>query len=148
MYQMLIGIEHLMTGLRLAAPREVRFERESASVIRLVSNEPFAAYWPAKTAFLTAVEVPDTEPVKYSGGEVEWFGQRAAESMRTFDKNNSRSQWADSLEPAVIKAMRAKHGANAELYIMALRWSAIDRCYFYSHNNMLCGVEPDGYIHT
>jgi len=148
MYQMLVGIEHLMTGLRLAAGREVRFERESASVIRLVSNEPFAAYWPVKTAFLTAAEVADAEPVKYSGGEVEWFAQRAAESMRTFDANHSRSQWVEPVPPEVIKAMRAKHGANAELYIVALRWSAMDRCFFYSHNNMLCGVEPDGHIHT
>jgi hypothetical protein len=47
-YELQLGIEHLMTGVELVPSLEgagIRFEMESASIVRAVSTSPFHALW-------------------------------------------------------------------------------------------------------
>ena len=53
MHKMLLGIEHLMTGvqLRVDVPNPdyqetLQFQQESPSVVRVICAEKFNAYWP------------------------------------------------------------------------------------------------------
>ena len=48
----------------------------------------------------------------------------------------------------VIRAMRRKHGKDADKYIQQLRWDAMNKCWFYELRGMLLEVEEDGYIHS
>ena len=98
MYKLLLGIEHLMTGVQLRSLDNdggtFAFYRQSASIVRVESHEPFAAYWPVKQAFIEAEFVdtyrtcpgqPVPVPAVYSTGEAEWYAQVMGEAMRNAD---------------------------------------------------------------
>lgn len=179
-YKALLGIEHLMTGVKLMAnpnkdPNPVfTFERESPSIVAVHCDVPFDIYWPVTQSLTSAVET-EVKEGRYSQGEVEWYAKMVADAM--VDQEN-RSIWDMQTytrkvgeysaptpqetggsygsryapgEPspfpmAVVKAMRAKHGKDADKFLAELRWNRDH--WFYNHHNMYVGVEPDGYIHT
>lgn len=170
MYKLLLGIEHLMTGVQVQCKDPVIFERESASVVRVTSDSPIRAYWPVKQAFLEAEDLPAevlTHEAKFSNGEAEHYAKNVAAVMqdreqRSYDMQTySRrpdypgpdgidSRYAPG-EPspfpmAVVRAMRRKHGAEADKFLAMLRWAGDH--WFYHLGNMYLGVEPDGYIHS
>ena len=98
---------------------------------------------------MSSVEVPDEPSTKYSHGEAEWYAQVMGQAMR--DADHSVAPMRNGCEPpplqdAVIKAIRAKHGAQADLVIKSLTWYG--DYWGYSWAGMFCGVETDGYIHT
>jgi hypothetical protein len=150
MHKLLVGIEHLMTGVQLTSDSPITFERESASVMRAMSVSTIQAYWPLKQSFMESVE-EDREREEYSSGEAEFYARVYGHAMRGTDT------WAlDQLEikgvprpgEAVVKAMRRKFGAMADKYITQLKWDGLGKYYYFTHAGMYHGVEPDGYIHT
>jgi len=175
MHKMLLGIEHLMTGIQLRVDvpmpdyqETLHFQQESPSVVRVTCAEPFNAYWPHSQAFLSSVEcTPEEaktyEDIRYGSGEVEWWAQVAGEALRGLYSPaimDDRSTLTDlglvrrvkkiSEAPPlpVLRAMRAKHGKEADKYIQQLRWDGMNKCWFYTYAGMYLGVEQDGYIHS
>lgn len=168
MHVLLIGIEHLMTGVQIkTAGASLTFERESSSVMRVLSHMPIEAYWPVNCAFMESTEAPRGNPEKYSAGEAEYYAQVVGPAMVDLDQKsydmqtyNRRpeytgpdgvpSRWAPS-EPSrfpleVIKSMRAKFGKDSDKWLAELRWNGDH--WFFTKDRMYHGVEPDGYIHT
>ena len=160
MHKMLLGIEHLMTGVQLRVDMSLpdyqetlHFQQESPSIVRVICAEPFNAYWPHSQAFLNSVEctpeeVKTYESIKYSSGEAEWWAQVAGEALRQTYHLPTASIPNKQPPDAVLRAMRRKHGATADTYIAMLRWDGLNGCWFYTLNGMYLGVEQDGYIHS
>lgn len=163
MHQLLIGVEHLMTGVQVSAMDPegsptggvLTFERESASIVRVLCDQPILAYWPVKQLEIHSTEVTDYEPVRHGYGEAEWCAQVMASAMRKADSvaidnyhSRQRNDKAPPLPDAVILAMRRKHGAQADSFISALQWDGLNGCWCYEHAGMYLGVEQDGYIHS
>jgi len=160
MYRLTMGIEHLMTGVALrstgdpdapSAPAEASvftFERESASVVAVTSDEPFEAYWPVKQCFLTAEKVPDKGEPLYSHGEAEWYAQVMGHAMRVADQAYTEKATHGPIPAVVVKAIRAKHGTTADDVLASLKWDGLNKCWYYNWAGMFVGVETDGYIHT
>lgn len=164
-HQLLIGIEHLMTGIVLQ-PAEgctIQFERESASIVRAISDKPFAAHWPVSQSWMNSTESIKSASV-YSHGEAEWYGQVVAPALAAQDERSQitmqtytrpprmygEGRYAPS-EPApfpwaVVRAMRRKFGKDADKWLAELRWSRDH--WFFIKDRMYHGVESDGYIHT
>lgn len=164
---LLVGIEHLMTGLILKSDSALRFDMESASTMRVSADTPITAYWQVTQGFIESTEdTEDKDFPKYSHGEMEHYAKNVAQVMRdretrSFDMQvytrefmytvNGRPSRLGPDEPAcfpvaVVKAMRRKHGAEADKFLAMLRWSHDH--WYYNHDRMYIGVEPDGYIHT
>ena len=161
MHKMLLGIEHLMTGVQLRVDMSLpdyqetlQFQQESPSVVRVICAEKFNAYWPHSQVFLSSVEcTPEEEKayeaLKYSAGEAEWWAKVAGEALRqTYHLPTAAIPGKKQPTDAVLQAMRRKHGALADAFIAALRWEALNRCWFYELRGMLLEVEEDGYIHS
>ena len=175
MHKLLLGIEHLMTGVQLRGtsttpdyPGTYTFHMESPSIIRVLSDGEFMAYWPHANSTIdstpcTVEEVAQYEKTKYSHGEAEWWAQVAGEALRGLYSPaimDDRSTLTDlglvrrvkkiSEAPPlpVLRAMRAKHGKEADKYIQQLRWDGMNKCWFYTYAGMYLGVEEDGYIHS
>lgn len=158
-HKLIIGFEHLMTGVQLRSEKGdlLTFERESPSMVRVLSDSPIESYWPAKQAWITSEELAaELEAEKYSEGEIEWYAQKVCPELVALDSvanqqyrnHNVRFYGEDmkDLPPAVIKAMRRKHGAEANLYIRELK--PYGSYWGYEIHGMFLGVEPDGYIHS
>lgn len=145
MHTLLLGIEHLMTGVQVAADNgdQLTFERESASIIRVMSDSKITAYWPVQQVTIFSTE-SDAKPEKYSSGEVEW-GVKIAEAMRHSDRIPDRS---DVLPWLVVKAMRRKFGRMANDFLRPVILKKYGEYWGFEHQGMFHGVEPDGYIHT
>lgn len=162
MHKMLLGIEHLMTGVQLRErestipgyPGTFTFQQESPSLVRVISDGPFQAYWLSRHSFLESVEcTKDEEKVygslRYSNGEVEWWANIAGETLRQiYHLPTANISGEKQPTDAVLRAMRRKHGALADSYISKLRWDGLNKCWFYTHYGMLLEVEEDGYIHS
>ena len=163
MHKMLLGIEHLMTGIQLRVDvpmpdyqETLQFQQESPSVVRVICAEKFNAYWPHSQVFLSSVEcTPEEEKtyeaLKYGAGEAEWWAKVAGKALReTYELPlaSMRGLTANIPPDAVLRAMRRKHGAEADKYIANLTWDGLNKCWFYTHAGMLLGVEEDGYIHS
>ena len=167
MYKMLLGIEHLMTDIQLMEqnpqrppnspyhnPAVFKFQQESPSVVRVLCEEPFQAYWPHTQWFVYSTpcsleEITEYDKAKYSVGEAEWWAQVAGEALRQTYHLPTAAIPGDKLPPdAVLRAMRNKHGAEADTYIAKLRWDGLNKCWFYTYAGMYLGVEEDGYIHS
>ncbi len=161
---LVLGIEHLMTGIQLFGDVDAfQFERESPSMVKVTANGPFKAYWPNRS-ILDSVPVEEPFETHFpKDGEVEWYAKRMAEAMRKCDEESYKMQNyarrpmeypGEELSPtepypfpkAVVDAMRNKHGADADTFLSRLRWNGDH--WFYNHDRMYIGVEPDGYIHT
>ena len=143
MHKMLLGIEHLMTGIRITErykpddpitpPLVFIFQQESPSVVRVISDGPFNAYWPHLQTFLESVEcTPEEEKtyeaLKYGTGEAEWWAQVAGEALRQTYHLPTANIISNQPPDAVIRAMRAKHGKEADKYIQQLRWDDMNKC--------------------
>ena len=162
MHKMLLGIEHLMTGIQLRVDvpmpdyqETLHFQQESPSVVRVTCAEPFNAYWPHSQAFLSSVEcTPEEaktyEDIRYGSGEAEWWAQVAGEVLcQAYHRTPTASLPGDTVPSvAVLRAMRRKHGKEADKYIQQLRWDGMNKCWFYTYAGMYLGVEEDGYIHS
>ena len=171
MHKMLLGIKHLMTGVQLKErPSDVRtdgiqvissnpaqfiFHQESPSIVCVISDKPFHAYWPCHQSYLQSTEgtIEDEKNygfIKYGAGEAEWWAQVAGEALRqTYHLPTAAIPGKKQPTDAVLQAMRRKHGALADAFIAALRWEALNRCWFYELRGMLLEVEEeDGYIHS
>lgn len=164
MHVLLVGIEHLMTGIQIKT-QGARFERESASVIRVTSHLPIEAYWPVNGAFMMSTDQDVTLP-QYSAGEAEHYAQvvgpalvdidlrsydmqtytRTAEYYYNGDYHRLAETEPSRFPEAVIKSMRRKWGAKANEWLAKLRWSRDH--WFFHHASIYHGVEPDGHIHT
>jgi hypothetical protein len=165
---LVLGIEHLMTGIQLVGKDHChgfQFVRESPSTVRVESDEPFYANWPNRCIMDSA---PIEESFKghfHGDGEIEWYAQVVAPAMVKADQSSYEMQnytrrgkeYAGVIggmnerepvgfPPAVVNAMRRKHGATANTYLAMLRWNRDH--WFYNHYRMYIGVEPDGHIHT
>ncbi len=177
MHKMLLGIEHLMTDIQLMEqnpqrppnspyhnPAVFKFQQESPSVIRVLCEEPFQAYWPCKQSFLSSVECTPEEEQEYTGpkhqysqGEAEWWAQRVApyiNGAHAYANTARQSILANhpeqvvNLPYVVLKALRRKYGKYADEVATTLRWDSLNKCWFYTRNGIFFGVEEDGYIHT
>lgn len=168
MYKMLLGIEHLMTGVQFAEtcpedppidnglpPSEAMytFHQESPSIVCVVSDKPFDACWPVHGSFIdstpcTPEEEVKYEKIRYGKGEAEWWAKVAGEALRQTYHLPTAAIPGKQPPDAVLRAMRRKHGATADTYIAMLRWDGLNGCWFYTLNGMYLGVEPDGYIHS
>ena len=181
MHKMLLGIEHLMTDIQLMEqnpqrppnspyhnPAVFKFQQESPSMVRVLCEEPFQAYWPHTQGFIYSTpcsleEITEYDKAKYSVGEAEWWAQVAGEALRGLYSPaimDDRSTLTDlglvrrvkkiSEAPPlpVLRAMRRKHGKEADKYIQQLRWDGMNKCWFYTYAGMYLGVEEDGYIHS
>ncbi len=134
-YVVTIGIEHLMTGIQIRSEKGdvLTFERESPSVVRVLSESPMECYWPAKQAWISGHEVMDgwKGPEQFSHGEIEWYANVVASAMVAVDRvPGGTDRDGGPLHPA------------------SLKYDGINKCWMFSYAGMLCGVEPDGYIHT
>lgn len=170
MHMMLVGIEHLTTGIQflMAEGKTLTFERESPSMFRAISSAPFNAYWPVKQTLTQSTETEQVKLEQYSNGEAEWYATKAANALADIDNrsvhdmqtytrtadymslDHTPSRYAPN-EPnpfpwAVVKAMRRKHGKEADKKLAELRWNK-DHWYYYS-GSMYLGVETDGTIHS
>lgn len=146
MHVLLVGVEHLMTGLQLATENhsQLTFERESASIVRVMADSPITAYWPVKQSTTTSSET-EAKPEKYSTGEVE-CAVKVCEAMQVADRTPDRGD--DVLPWPVIKAMRRKFGREANDYMRPYKLYSYGSYWGFTHAGMFHGVEPDGYIHT
>lgn len=165
-HKLLLGIEHLMTGVQVNNDGyDLEFHRESPSIVRIESHGPITAYWPINGATINSEEF-DAKPARYGGGEAEWYALVVGKSMAEADDKSysmqtytRRADWMIDGKPsryapgepqrfpeAVVTAMRRKHGAKADEFLAQLRWAGDH--WFYNHERMYIGVEPDGYIHT
>lgn len=169
MYSLTMGIEHLMTGAKIhskSASMIYTFQRESASIVRVIADLPFSVLWPVNYSCVEAQE-GDWKQEQYSHGEAEWEAQVKAGAMqdceqRSYDMqiyerradyigpDGRASRWAPG-EPArfpeaVIKAMKSKFGKGVNQWLAKLRWDR-DHWYF-TKDGVYHGVEPDGHIHT
>lgn len=166
MHKMLLGIEHLMTDVQLTEqnpqrppnspyhnPAVFKFQQESPSVIRVLCEEPFQAYWPHTQGFVYSTpcslgEITEYDKVRYGSGEVEWWAQVAGEALRQTYHLPTANIREHQPPDTVIRAMRRKHGKEADKYIQQLRWDGMNKCWFYTYAGMYLGVEQDGYIHS
>ena len=167
MHKMLLGIEHLMTDIQLMEqnpqrppnspyhnPAVFKFQQESPSMVRVLCEEPFQAYWPHTQGFIYSTpcslgEITEYDKVRYGSGEAEWWAKVAGEALRqTYHLPTAAIPGKKQPTDAVLQAMRRKHGALADAFIAALRWEALNRCWFYELRGMLLEVEEDGYIHS
>ena len=147
MHKLVLGIEHLMTGVQVMGKSEsqvFQFHRESPSMVAIVSDEPFDSYWPVNHAFIQSTEYPEmaTSPEQYGTGEVEHYAKRVVPAMVKAD------EWPDMNPPLpwpVVKAMRNKFGSAVW---PPLSYDSICKCWMFTYCGMVHGVEPDGYIHT
>lgn len=57
-------------------------------------------------------------------------------------------QVPDTPPQAVCDAIRTRYPNHAERILSELRYSSLNRCWFFTYAGMVHGVEPDGYIHT
>ena len=168
MYKMLLGIEHLMTGVQFAETRPedppidnglppseamYSFHQESPSVVCVVSDKPFDAYWPVHDSFINSTPcTPEEEAkyrkIRYGVGEAEWWARVAGEALRQTYHLPTANIREHQPPDTVIRAMRRKHGKDADKYIQQLRWDDMNKCWFYTYAGMYLGVEEDGYIHS
>lgn len=148
-YVAFMGIEHLMTGAQVGSTAtgqwagSFTFERESASVIRVSSSDPFVIYWPMYGSTVESYEVEEGPEVRHGHGEAQWYGQVMAEAMRKAEDHG-----VPNLPGPVVQAMRNKHGKDAHQCIKQLTYDRLNGCWFYTWEGMMLGVEPDGYIHS
>ena len=144
-----VGIEHLMTGVQIqpADGETLRFERESASIVRVSSDKPFSAYWPVKQITIDSVEGEPTR-AKYGEGYVEWCAQKLAPAM--VEKDGVPKWVSDKLgdiPTVVIRAMRNRFGVESMYYIT--RMHNYGDYFGFEYAGMFLGVEKkDGYIHS
>ena len=159
MHKMLLGIEHLMTGLQLTARDNpgnkpvFTFQQESPSIVCVLCDDPFMAYWPPKQSFLESTECAPEEIIKYeqakpNEGEAEWWAKVAGEALRQTYHLPTANITGNQPPDVVTRAMRRKHGKEADKYIQQLRWDGMNKCWYYTYAGMYLGVEEDGYIHS
>lgn len=167
----ILGIEHLMTGLVLT-PKDghaIQFIRESPSCVKAISDEPFYASWGMNPTILMDSTEFEYEYKAPGHGDVEWYAGVVADAMikaerRLYDMQTytrKADEFGDPYEGgtgyyargepvpfpvAVVNAMRRKHGKDTAKFLAMLRWTGDH--WFYNHNKTYVGVEPDGYIHT
>jgi len=165
---LVIGIEHLMTGIQLIGKDHChgfQFIRESPSIVRVESDEPFYANWPNR-CIMDSHPVDESFKSYFAGdGEIEWYAKIVGSAMvdvdqRSYDMQTYTRRFGEGGDPdsryaptepqsfpqAVVEAMRRKHGARANEFLAMLRWNHDH--WFYNHERMYIGVEPDGHIHT
>jgi hypothetical protein len=157
-HTVLVGIEHLMTGvvIKPADGEVLSFERESPSIMRVTSEGPIEVYWPVTQSWITSTEIPDTAvpvpPSKYSTGQAEWYAQVMGSAMVTADRNARSFTQRDTpdriLERPVFDALLRRFGAQAAEYSRQLRWDGVNRCYMLQWAGMWLGIELDGYMHS
>ena len=169
MHKMLLGIKHLMTGVQLKErPSDVRtdgiqvissnpaqfiFHQESPSIVCVISDKPFHAYWPCHQSYLQSTEgtIEDEKNygfIKYGAGEAEWWAQVAGEALRQTYHLPTANIREHQPPDTVIRAMRRKHGEDADKYIQQLRWDDINKYWFYTYAGMYLRVEQDGCIYS
>lgn len=152
MHKILLGIEHLMTGVQVRSPKGdvLTFQRESASVVRVISDSEMEMYWPVKQCWLSSTEfdneVEKHSQIKYGEGEIEWYAQVMAGQMVRTDEAFTPIIKDHPVPYAVVKSIRAKFGANADDVLCTLKYYG--GYYGFTWGNMFVGVEPDGYMHT
>lgn len=140
---LVLGIEHLMTGVHLDSQSPLTFERESASMVRVISYSTIVSTWPVNGAWLESTE-QDITPTSYGAGNAEWYAQVMSKAMQA--KDTPLTPYPDMPE-CVIRAMRNRFGAQAGQYITAL----VDHGDYYGFHyaNMFIGVEKrDGHMHS
>lgn len=172
-HSLTVGIEHLFTGIvfhsNADTSRGFQFEKESASIFRVYSDEPFYALWNHRiTAESLPCGAPPEHPYGSIDGPAQYYAQVTGPALVDLDnklridsqgysrkcdwtdRNGTPSRFAPN-EPtpfpqAVVDAVVRKHGAKAFEILASLRWAGDH--WFYTSGNMYIGVEPDGYIHT
>ena len=166
MHKMLLGIEHLMTDIQLMEqnpqrppnspyhnPAVFKFQQESPSVVRVLCEEPFQAYWPHTQGFVYSTpcslgEITEYDKVRYGSGEAEWWAQVAGEALRQTYHLPTANIREHQPPDTVIRAMRRKHGKDADKYIQQLRWDDMNKRWFYTYAGMYLRVEQDGCIYS
>jgi hypothetical protein len=157
MYSTIVGIEHLMTGVQIRAEGVVQIEPHGSTQFKLSSDQDFDAYALVPMQMLQTSETDNKWPSKVPSatfGEFEYHSvhtsallvDAAYKSFAAQGKNRTIEHTEPPFTPAVVAAMRRKHGADADTYLAKLQWAG--KYWFYTHNNMYVGVEPDGHIHT
>lgn len=150
-YSVLLGIEHLMTGVQIRSPKGdvLTFHHESASVVRVECDSEINCYWPVKQAWMGNQEcTASTE--QYTEGEAEWLGQVMVPAMQKADcaHGHEYREMELGIPWQVVKAIRAKFGRDADQWIAKLSWDGLMKCWYFTYAGMFHGVEPDGCIHT
>lgn len=168
MHKLLLGIEHLFTGIEVCSRdihAPIRFVKESASVVAAVSKEPMVAYWLATQGWLESVEMTKEEEekhkkVKYTQGAAEYYARKVAPRMREGELGE--------IEPLEYRKARARHpeielvpiprevdvalmnrfGEAATSAKHQMFWDALGGCWMLQWAGMLLGIEKDGYIHS
>jgi len=148
----LIGIEHLMTGVQMGGESDGQsftFERESATVVKVISDEPFNLYWPVNQATINSHEAEIT-PSKYSTGDAEWYAQGLCPAIVQYERRRDSAYYGktEPFTPAVSAAVIRRWGINAPLVFKAMQWDGLCKCWMVPWAGMLLGIEQDGYIHS
>lgn len=156
MHSLVVGIEHLMTGVQFCADMDghLTFGFESPSMVKVTSDKPFQAWWKAKDVLMDSTEEPDNE-TKFGTGEIEWWAQVMGPVMYeryhrpvVFYTTRENHPNPPAVPSAVIRALHNKFGATADDYIAAMRWDGLNKCYMLQWAGMWLGIEIDGYIHS
>lgn len=141
----LIGIEHLMTGLQLLGeqPDQVfTFQRESASVVRVISDSPFNLYWTAKGTFLRSTTEESVTELHCGPRHTEFYAETMGRMMQKADALHDTD--GDVLPDAIAWALKGKFGRLATTIPVHKGYPT----YWFTYAGMFHGIEPDGYIHT
>ena len=88
-YELVLGIEHLMTGVELVTGSDghIRSEYASPSTMRLTSRAPFCALWQHQgqegpTIRLCATEADNDIVMQFSPVEIHHFATHVADALR------------------------------------------------------------------
>jgi len=150
-YQMVIGIEHLMTGILFDANAALQFNRNSASTFRITSSEPFNSYWLPRQIFLSAIEITESEnsapEPRCSVGEVEWYAQVMAQAMAFAEGKAAQTNEGQQVPYPVLRGLMRKFGVEAGTWVKQLRYSHMG-CWMFNWCGMVLGVEKNGDIHS
>lgn len=173
MHKLSLGIEHLFTGVQLGAQNSdesrglvFTFQQESPTIVRVLADHPFMAYWRVKYSTIYSTPCTPEEDSEYEGpkhqysqGEAEWLIARvlprvneAHSSANTARQHNAPLRRMKNqpvyLPEVVVKALRRKYGAESDSIAVRLLWDGLMKCWTYTHNGIFYGVEEDGHIHS
>lgn len=157
--QLLLGVEHLFSGGELCSLADddkalfkPRFEWESASIVKVTADVPFAwvwwtgerEHWRSHAVLSSEWEVhPDEQ--KQLTPSAEWLVTKYAPHMRD-QWNKLQLAVPDRMSRVVAQAIMNKWGREAASVFHDVKWHG--DYWGVERDGMFYGIEPDGYIHT
>ena len=166
MEKLLLGIEHLFTGIKVQVEGEavITFVRESASVVMAVSTGKMKAYHDATQCYVESVAMTKEEEKygkeEYRAGAVEYYADKLPPRMREVELGaieplQYRMQRANNPDvelvpvPAIVDvALMNRFGKEAASIKHRMHWDGLNGCWLVEWQGMLLGIEQDGYIHS